>query len=248
MNIRVKKLLMKNVMLRLLGTYLFAMINFLSYAQGQKVNHTPVVEILQPEALTAINWNTLIPYTIDVKDREDGYSAYEEIANGKVILLAKYLEEPSSVASYLARIEAHLEPLIVMSKSACLNCHAANSKLIGPSFDLIAEKYNSHKNAKTYLSEKVIKGGTGIWGEEKMPPQPNLSQEDVGLIVDWILLQKDDPTPFYVGLEGAIRMSAARNSKKGVFFLTAAYEDQGIDNIPESKQLGHQTIKLKIGQ
>ena len=39
----------------------------------------------------------------------------------------------------------------------------------------------------TYLSEKIIKGGKGVWGEMAMAPHPTLAQSDVQQIVAWIL-------------------------------------------------------------
>jgi cytochrome c len=203
----------------------------------------------KPAADASLDGNTLIPYAIEVNDQEDGNSAYEEINGREVVLLVKYLESSAWVEGYLARIEEDLAPVMAMAKSTCLNCHAASSKLIGPSFDLLANKYSARDNAKVYLTDKVMSGSTGTWGEEKMPPQPDLNKEEVGLIVDWILAQKGDPTFFYIGLEGAIRTPETPSSaSKAVGVLTAAYEDHGSANAPDERKLGRQTIILEWRQ
>ena len=231
-------------------TYFLSLISLIAYVQVLiENNNTPIVEINKPGASETLKWNALVPYAINVNDVEDGNSAYDEIAGREVLLLVKYLKNSSLVDGYVARIDQDLAPLTVMSQSICLNCHAANTRLIGPSFDLIAEKYSGIDNAKAILTERVIKGSEGKWGEEKMPPHPDLTEEEAGLVIDWILEQEDQPTPFYVGLEGAIRTPEAPiNSDKGVYVLTAAYKDHGSTSSAKDQKLGLQTIVLKISQ
>ena len=238
---------MQNLFVRALVTYMLSALGLVASGQVPEENNAPIVEITKPKTHETFNWNTLVPYAITVKDREDGNSAYEEITERQVILIVKYLDDPSLVDDYIKRINQDLPPLIAMSKSTCLNCHAANSKLIGPSFDLIAKKYSTHDNAKAYLTEKIISGSTGVWGEEKMPPHPNLNKKELGQIMDWILKQKDNPTQFYLGLEGAIRIKTVpASSTNQVCIMTAAYQDQGLTSTQKDQKLGCQTIKLKV--
>lgn len=240
---------MQDLIIRFLGICLLSLASLITQAQVQLENTAPKVKMTAPSTDASLDWNTLLPYAIAVNDQEDGNSAYEEINGREVILVVKYLENSALVDGYLARIEEDLAPLMAMAKSTCLNCHAASSKLIGPSFDLLAKKYSARDNAKAYLTDKVMSGSTGIWGEEKMPPQPDLNKEEVGRIVDWILAQQNDPTLFYVGLEGAIRTPAQPSSaSKAVGVLTAAYEDQGSADAPNERKLGRQTILLKWRQ
>jgi glucose/arabinose dehydrogenase/cytochrome c551/c552 len=69
----------------------------------------------------------------------------------------------------------------------CKSCHKENEKSIGPSFMQVAEKYAKDPNATTYLSQKIIKGGAGVWGEVAMAAHPNLPESDVQQIVQWVL-------------------------------------------------------------
>ncbi len=73
------------------------------------------------------------------------------------------------------------------ASSLCVSCHAANRKLVGPSYESIAEKYSKDKDAVKTLSAKVIKGGSGVWGPVPMPPHAKLSQDDSEKLVKWIL-------------------------------------------------------------
>lgn len=75
-------------------------------------------------------------------------------------------------------------------KSACLSCHAVDKKLVGPSYQEIAAKYKNDKTAEAKLIEKVKKGGGGVWGVVPMPPNPHVKDEDVKVLVKWVLSAK----------------------------------------------------------
>jgi cytochrome c len=72
----------------------------------------------------------------------------------------------------------------------CKSCHKENSASIGPSFVRVAEKYAYDKNARDYLSQKIIKGGGGVWGDVAMSAHPSLAQKDLNQIIQYILSLK----------------------------------------------------------
>ncbi len=72
-------------------------------------------------------------------------------------------------------------------QNACLGCHAMNKKIVGPSFQSVAQKYKSDSNAQTFLKAKVVKGGAGSWGVVPMPANAKLSDAELSLLVSWIL-------------------------------------------------------------
>ncbi|MDR7332211.1 c-type cytochrome [Roseateles asaccharophilus] len=55
-------------------------------------------------------------------------------------------------------------------KKMCMACHAIDKKLVGPSYKDVSARYAKDKDAVKKLSEKIIKGGKGSWGEMVMPP------------------------------------------------------------------------------
>lgn len=69
----------------------------------------------------------------------------------------------------------------------CLACHAVERKLVGPSFKEIAAKYRGDSKAPEALAARVRNGGQGVWGAVPMPPNPQLSAEDLRSVVKWIL-------------------------------------------------------------
>ena len=77
-----------------------------------------------------------------------------------------------------------------ISQSDCLSCHKVNEKLIGPSYQDVANKYAGSDTAMNYLVGKIIKGGTGVWGTVPMTPHPLLTEGDVQQMVKYILLLK----------------------------------------------------------
>lgn len=74
-----------------------------------------------------------------------------------------------------------------IGNSDCLSCHLVERKVIGPSFKEIAAEYKPTDENITKLANKVIKGGTGVWGETAMPPHPTLNEEDAKDMVKYIL-------------------------------------------------------------
>jgi cytochrome c len=72
----------------------------------------------------------------------------------------------------------------------CVACHAADKKLVGPSYKQIAAKYGNDKSAVEKLTRKVREGGSGVWGQVPMPPNPQVSAEEAATLVQWVLSQK----------------------------------------------------------
>jgi len=77
--------------------------------------------------------------------------------------------------------------LSLAKKSNCLSCHGVKTKIVGPGFNAVAEKYKTDKNANITLVNKVKKGTSGTWGDIPMPPQAELSDTDAKALVNWIL-------------------------------------------------------------
>lgn len=76
---------------------------------------------------------------------------------------------------------------MLIAKSDCFACHKPDGKLVGPSYTEIAKKYKSTDANVTTLAGKVIKGGTGVWGQIPMAAHPKISQVDAKKMVKYIL-------------------------------------------------------------
>ncbi len=75
-------------------------------------------------------------------------------------------------------------------KKNCMACHAVDKKLVGPSYKDVAAKYAGQKDAVDKLTQKVMKGGAGVWGPVPMPANTQVSPAEAKQLVDWILSTK----------------------------------------------------------
>ncbi|MFN0037215.1 MAG: PA14 domain-containing protein, partial [Saprospiraceae bacterium] len=75
----------------------------------------------------------------------------------------------------------------VMAKSDCRTCHNAAVQTVGPGYKQIAERYKSTPENLELLSQKVMKGGAGVWGAAAMSAHPDLQPEDANAMVAYIL-------------------------------------------------------------
>ena len=75
-------------------------------------------------------------------------------------------------------------------KSGCIACHNVDKKVIGPAYKDVAAKYATDKDALAKLSDKVKKGGAGVWGQIPMPPNAQVSDAEIKTLVSWILSLK----------------------------------------------------------
>jgi cytochrome c len=83
-------------------------------------------------------------------------------------------------------LSAHAS-LDLAKKNACMACHAVDKKLVGPSYQDVAKKYDGQKDAVEALAASIKKGGSGKWGPVPMPAQAALSEADAKTLAAWVL-------------------------------------------------------------
>ena|ERR1700690_2730281 len=77
--------------------------------------------------------------------------------------------------------------LALAQKNACMSCHGVDKKIVGPAYKDVAAKYRGDKGAEARLFAKVKAGGKGVWGPVPMPPNPQVKDEDLHKILQWVL-------------------------------------------------------------
>ena len=75
-------------------------------------------------------------------------------------------------------------------KKNCLACHQLDKRKYGPNFKEVAAKYADKKNATNILANKIRRGGTGVWGPDVMPAQPQVSAAEAKLLAQYVLSLK----------------------------------------------------------
>jgi len=78
----------------------------------------------------------------------------------------------------------------LIAKSDCIGCHKLDKKLVGPSYLDIAKKYASNEKNVNYLSGKIIKGGSGVWGTIPMAAHSSMAKGDAKSMASYILSLK----------------------------------------------------------
>lgn len=75
-------------------------------------------------------------------------------------------------------------------KKNCMACHAVDKKVVGPAYKEVAAKYAGQKDAVDKLAQKVIKGGSGVWGPVPMPANAQVNEAEAKQLVQWIMSLK----------------------------------------------------------
>ena len=78
----------------------------------------------------------------------------------------------------------------LLVKSNCLACHYLDKRKYGPKLNEVASKYVNDSQAAEKLAIKIKAGGSGVWGEDVMPPQPQLSEADALKLAKYVLSLK----------------------------------------------------------
>jgi len=193
-------------------------------------NETPVVNIQFDNA----NKSFYLPgkpvgYSVSVTDKDD---TSKMDPNNLFVSVDYVVGVDKSNAPTAAQLESSSVGGKALTQSLdCKSCHKEAEKSIGPSFMQVAAKYAKDPNASTYLAQKIIKGGAGVWGETAMSAHPNLPESDVQQIVQWVLsLSNQEGLKKSLPATGTITPPA--NTKPGAaLVLSASYTDKGGNNI-----------------
>jgi cytochrome c len=173
-------------------------------------------------------------YTVNVSDREDGDLKSGKIKPEEVAVSIDYLPagfdkiEVSQSHRGTDALAFASTGLRLIDQSDCKSCHQMKEKSVGPSYMDVAAKYKGDKRALDRLSQKVIKGGMGVWGEHAMSAHPQLSKAEATSMVEYILNIGDESAFKTMPVKGTYEPKLPEQLKsEGVIFLRAAYRDKG---------------------
>ncbi len=76
---------------------------------------------------------------------------------------------------------------VLLQRNNCTACQLIDKRKYGPQLNEVAAKYADEAGAQKKLAAKIKAGGTGVWGEDIMPPQPQVSDADALTIAEYIL-------------------------------------------------------------
>lgn len=84
---------------------------------------------------------------------------------------------------------AHADYALLV-KSNCLACHQIDKRKYGPPLKDVAARYADDDKAAAKLARKIRAGGSGVWGRDVMPPQPQVSDADALVLARYVLSLK----------------------------------------------------------
>ncbi len=184
--------------------------------------------------------NKSFDYEVKVNDKEDGSLADGRIKPEQVSVTIDYLAEGfDKVAIAQGHRSADAAAGFgtgkkLMEASDCKACHSIDKKSIGPTYRDVAQKYKGDGSALEKLTKKVIAGGSGVWGETAMAGHPQLSANDAGEMVKYILsLSQQKAKANSLPVKGSYATKVPAGDKgQGVYIVRASYEDQGANGLP----------------
>ena len=188
-----------------------------------------------------------VSYTVKVIDKEDG-SLGNGIAVEDVTVTIDFLKEGYDIVESaighqaLSELGQSSQGMRLIDESDCKLCHKRDEKSIGPTYLNIAKKYEDDDSAASYLPDKIINGGGGVWGETAMAAHPDIGEEVAEKMADYIIglgeekiLEKLPPSGSYVFDKNPMEYP---NSS---YVLTASYLDKGADG---AERLHYQDVKI----
>lgn len=69
----------------------------------------------------------------------------------------------------------------------CLACHSLDTRLIGPSFRSVSDRYRGQPGAADLLAGRIVNGGSGVWGSIPKPPNFSVTPAEAKVLADAIL-------------------------------------------------------------
>ncbi len=199
-------------------------------------NAKPKIDFISPKDGDFFSPGEPIEYEVVIHDLEDGTSDFDEAEEKDLKAIestapTRTLVEASMFASVEAAnaVQTEAPGMALIRKSDCLNCHAVNRALVGPSFLEIANKYRKQPEQVDISIQRVLQGSTGVWGKVGMLPHPQHTPEQVRQMVEYVFsVSADSSNPSKQGLRGTIQTKKDAN----VVRLEAHYTDLGRETIP----------------
>lgn len=194
-------------------------------------NEPPVIDLQLSDNQSFYFGRNAVDYKVVVSDKEDGSTANGSIDPAAVSVNFNYLKKGNDLAlmgeDFFKGQVLHYEGKLLMEGSDCASCHDLEIESIGPSYLAIAEKYRGDYGAPTYLAQKVIRGGNGVWGEKLMAAHPQHTEEETLKMVNYILSLGQETTNKY-GLSGTLQLDQHEASNpEGKYVLSVRYTDKG---------------------
>jgi cytochrome c len=180
-----------------------------------------------------------VDYRLDVSDREDGRRAETAAARATLDYVPSGMTPIELATTRDLPLDASLRnnrALAIIAKSDCNACHALDRKLVGPAFNDVAARNAGQNGALERIAQKIVTGGSGMYGTVAMPAHPSLTPAQATALAQYVLSLNDTSgAPRHIAREGSVT-TAARfirpgQPEKGAYVLRASYTDAGANGM-----------------
>jgi cytochrome c len=205
-------------------------------------NEPPKVEVAI-KGNKSFYWNGKpIVYEVNVTDKEDGSLATKTIKDEEVRVNIDHLEgfDKTLIAQGHQQNMRVANGLRLIELSDCKSCHSMKAKSVGPTYIAVAQKYKGARDIESTLSERILKGTSGNWGENAMAAHPQLTQDEAKEMVRYILSLADDQEK---SKPLSDKLIPNDKNKAGTYIFAANYADRGANGM--GSQLGSQIVTLR---
>ena len=215
-------------------------------------------QVMVGNALPDITWkiegnrsfffpNQSLNYEVVVNDVEDG--KVSQTNPGDVTVSFDFLEKGHDINEVSLGHEAMMETSkVLLGKQLienynCKACHQLDQKSVGPTYREVAKKYTGDQKTISQLAQKVIKGGSGVWGEVVMAAHPHVSASEAEQMIKYILSLEGEVQTASQPIKGTFTPANNKVNEESVYVLMASYTDKGGTEI--GPLTGRETILLR---
>lgn len=195
------------------------------------IGNTPPEVRIETTANRSFYWdNVVLDYSVLVSDKEE-----TTINSDRLKVFYGYIPRGKDAAVILSKNQEpgsykYLKGQQILANLDCKSCHSKDQVSVGPSYQAISVRYVGKDGAMKHLSNKIIEGGSGNWGERAMIPHPDLSKTEAEEIVNYILSLSEKADNNFS--KGEIKlMSHIGKGLEGSYLLSASYTDLGANGI-----------------
>lgn len=96
------------------------------------------------------------------------------------------IENPNKIAGAETSEDLPLG-MRVIARNDCKTCHNTYVATVGPAYVDVAAKYRNTPDNIAMLMAKVKNGGSGVWGQAAMTPHADLPDNDLKIMVEYIM-------------------------------------------------------------
>jgi cytochrome c len=208
------------------------------------VGNTPPEVHIETSSNRSFYWdNSLLDYNVMVRDKEE-----TAINPERIKLTFGYLPRGKDVAVILTQTQDignfnYLKGKQLTATLDCKSCHSVDQASVGPTYLAISERYSGKQDAPKYLRDKIIQGGSGIWGERAMIPHPELTKSDAEEIVNYILSLTEKSGVRRPLKDEIVLKEHIGKGRDGLYLLNASYTDRGANGIEPLQSRDYITLR-----